>query len=171
MCFRCNLNEVSVQSVQQLAAGMLDHFIDAADCAGLDTTLAATIMVAELLAALNAHSRVDPQDVVSLFRDLVLQRSIEMQAANGGTAPPVGSPDLAYHLQWLHFAEGAAMTRITTEFLLKAVKGAPPGVRNNASTVQYSRARSGSACQRRPPPLACYESSTRRATSAWSPRA
>jgi glutathione S-transferase len=50
---------------------------------------------------------------------------IEMKAANGGTTPPTDSPDLAYHLQWLHFAEGAAMTRITTEFLLKSVKGAP----------------------------------------------
>ena len=97
MCFRCNLNEASVQSVQHLAAGMLDHFIDAADCAGLDTTLAATVMVAELLAALNAHARVEPQDVVSLFRDLVVQRSIEMQAAKtcSDTCRFTRGPDLA----------------------------------------------------------------------------
>lgn len=48
---------------------------------------------------------------------------IEMKLANGGTTPPLDSDDLAYHLQWLHFAEGSAMTRITTEHLLRAVKG------------------------------------------------
>ncbi|MDB5425367.1 MAG: hypothetical protein JWQ29_2783 [Phenylobacterium sp.] len=62
---------------------------------------------------------------VTIVESGAVLQLIEMQAANGGTAPPADSPDLAYHLQWLHFAEGAAMTRITTEFLLKAVKGAP----------------------------------------------
>src|SRR5258708_349242 len=44
---------------------------------------------------------------------------IEMRLAKGGTAPAADSPDLACHLQWLHYAEGAAMTRISTEYLLK----------------------------------------------------
>jgi glutathione S-transferase len=62
---------------------------------------------------------------VTIVESGAVLQAIEMQVAGGGTTPPVGSPDLSYHLQWLHFAEGAAMTRITTEFLLKAVKGAP----------------------------------------------
>lgn len=62
---------------------------------------------------------------VTIVESGAVLQLIEMEAANGGTTPPIGSADLAYHLQWLHFAEGAAMTRITTEFLLKSVKGAP----------------------------------------------
>jgi glutathione S-transferase len=50
---------------------------------------------------------------------------IEMKLAKGGTTPGPDSPDLAVHLQWLHYAEGAAMTRISTEYLLKSVKGEP----------------------------------------------
>jgi glutathione S-transferase len=50
---------------------------------------------------------------------------IELKLAKGGTTPASDSPDLPYHLQWLHYAEGSAMTRISTEYLLKAVKGQP----------------------------------------------
>jgi glutathione S-transferase len=62
---------------------------------------------------------------VTIVESGAVLQLIEMKAAKGGTTPPTDSPDLAYHLQWLHFAEGAAMTRITTELLLKSVKGAP----------------------------------------------
>ena len=62
---------------------------------------------------------------VTIVESGAVLQLIEMKAANGGTTPPTSSPDLAYHLQWLHFAEGAAMTRISTEFMLKSVKGAP----------------------------------------------
>ncbi len=63
---------------------------------------------------------------------------IEMQLAEGGTTPAIDSPDLAYHLQWLHYAEGSAMTRISTEYLLKAVEGKPE------HTVQTQRHMQGS---------------------------
>ncbi|KJS04106.1 MAG: hypothetical protein VR73_15585 [Gammaproteobacteria bacterium BRH_c0] len=63
-------------------------------------------------------------DITIVESGAILQL-IEMKLANGGTTPPIDSPDLAYHLQWLHYAEGAAMTRISTEYLLKAVQGQP----------------------------------------------
>lgn len=61
---------------------------------------------------------------------------IEMKLASGGTTPAIDSPDLAYHLQWLHYAEGSAMTRISTEYLLKAVEGKPQHTRQTKRHMQ-----------------------------------
>jgi glutathione S-transferase len=63
-------------------------------------------------------------DAVIVESGAILQL-IEMKFAKGGTTPAIDSPDLPYHLQWLHYAEGSAMTRISTEHLLKSVQGHP----------------------------------------------
>ncbi|MAT50080.1 MAG: hypothetical protein CMK32_02720 [Porticoccaceae bacterium] len=64
---------------------------------------------------------------------------IEMKLAEGGTTPAIDSPDLAYHLQWLHYAEGSAMTRISTEYLLKAVGGKPEHTMQTQRHMQGTR--------------------------------
>lgn len=54
---------------------------------------------------------------------------LQERYGNGRLAPAKDDPDYLKYLQWLHFAEGSAAPRFTTEFLLKrAVTGEPPPI-------------------------------------------
>ncbi|MET0378820.1 MAG: glutathione binding-like protein [Spongiibacteraceae bacterium] len=64
--------------------------------------------------------RIDNQIIVE--SGAILQY-IQMKYAGGRLAPPVGSPDFPYHLQWLHYSEGSAMYRIVAESLLRQIDG------------------------------------------------
>ena len=77
-----------IGSVADLATRMLAHLVEVANAARLDTTFAATFMVAELLAALNVHANVEPEDLVRQFRHLVDRRSAQMVAENTNTPGP-----------------------------------------------------------------------------------
>ena len=87
-----------IESAADLASRMLVRLVEAASNARLDTAIAATFMVAELLAALRTHAGVEPEDVVHRFRHLIDRRSVEMVAERTKTPGPCGftrGPDLA----------------------------------------------------------------------------
>jgi hypothetical protein len=84
-----------VESASDLASRMLARFVEAASIARLDTTIAATFMVAELLAALRTHAGVEPEHLVSQFRHLIDRRSAEMMTGTTGPCGFTRGPDLA----------------------------------------------------------------------------
>lgn len=102
-------------------------------CEELDVPYTVVIPSEDPMAASKAVKEINTMGTFPTVkvRDITIVESggilqlIEMQLADGGTTPAIDSPDLAYHLQWLHYAEGSAMTRISTEYLLKAVQGQP----------------------------------------------
>ena len=54
---------------------------------------------------------------------------LQERYGKGRLAPSKDDPDYLKYLQWLHFAEGSAAPRFTTEFLLtKALTGDPPPI-------------------------------------------
>src|ERR1700759_2928975 len=86
----------SIGSAADLASFALHDFVAAANVARLDTTIAATLMTMELLAALRIHAGVEPEDLVQQFRHVIDRRSAAMSAAE----PPwphglTRGPDLA----------------------------------------------------------------------------
>ena len=86
------------ESAADLASRMLVRFVEAASIARLDTAIAATFMVAELLAALRTHAGVEPEDVVHQFRHLIDRRSADMVAERTktpGRCAFTRGPDLA----------------------------------------------------------------------------
>ena len=65
-----------------LAASTMDHFMVAVDVACLDSTIAATLLVAELLAMLQVHAGVEPEALLERFRHLIDQRAEALRDAD-----------------------------------------------------------------------------------------
>jgi hypothetical protein len=65
---------------ERLANRLMEQLTYTSEIAGFDTTLVATFMVVELLAALAVHADADPQDTLCDVQDLVVTRISELRA-------------------------------------------------------------------------------------------
>jgi len=68
-----------IDRAEGLAASAVAHFVTSVALANLDTTIATTFLVAELLASLKVHSNVEPEALIAQFRHLINQRAAELE--------------------------------------------------------------------------------------------
>ena len=71
-----------IDRAEALAEAVMEHFVLVTDLANLDTTIAATFLVAELLADLQVRGGVEPEALVAQFRHLIDQRAAKMAATD-----------------------------------------------------------------------------------------
>jgi len=76
-----------IDRAESLAASTMAHFVTSVALVDLDTTIASTFLVAELLAGLRVHGHVEPEDLIGQFRHLIAQRAAELV---GATCPDCG---------------------------------------------------------------------------------
>ena len=85
-----------IDRAELLAASTFDHFVSSVGFANLDTVIASTFLVTELLAALQVFNAVEPEALISQFRYLVDQRATDMRrdcaATLGDNVAPPNNP-------------------------------------------------------------------------------
>lgn len=81
-----------IDRAASLAASTMDHFMVAVDVACLDSTIAATLLVAELLAVLQVHGGVEPEALLERFRYLIDHRADALRDDDTADAFPMAHP-------------------------------------------------------------------------------
>jgi glutathione S-transferase len=81
---------------------------------------------------------IHPLGKAPVIRDGAIVEYIIQRHAGGKLAVPVNSPDYARYLQWMHFAEGSAMTQFLLHLFLG---GFVPGVDQTLPWVERTKER------------------------------
>jgi glutathione S-transferase len=86
-------------------------------------------LLGSMIAIRTAHPLMPTVPVVRDRGEFMMESGAILQVltaryGNGRLAPPLESPDYAWHAQWMHFAEGTFMARLTTERFTAMASGA-----------------------------------------------